>query len=170
MAARCGGHARASNFTCRSVCSLASKRAPITARIALSASSRHARSEMLNPRVARLLVVDDEPMIGRAIRRSFVQWDVSISESAAAALKRFDDGERFDAIVCDMMMPNMTGGALYDALVQSVPEQAERMIFVTGGALTPETRAFVSEHADRVVQKPFDLAELERRIRARVGA
>ncbi len=108
-------------------------------------------------------------MIGRALRRSFAQWDVSISESGAEALKRFEAGERFDVIICDIMMPKMTGGALHDQLAVSLPDQAERMIFVTGGALTPESRAFVRTHAERVVLKPFDLPDLERRIRARVG-
>ena len=119
-------------------------------------------------RPLRILVIDDEPMIGRAIRRSLGHWDVSVSLSAVEALKRFEDGERFEAIVCDMMMPGMTGSALHAELVRLVPEQAARMTFVTGGALTPETEAFVEEHPGRIVSKPFDIGELERRIRARI--
>jgi CheY-like chemotaxis protein len=117
----------------------------------------------------RVLVIDDEPMIGRAIRRALAKEDVSVSLSAAEALKRFEEGERFDAIVCDMMMPSMTGGALHGELVRLVPDQAARMIFLTGGALTPETRAFVAAHPDRVMSKPFDMVDLERRLREHVG-
>ncbi len=121
------------------------------------------------PRPPRILVIDDEPLAGRAIRRSLVEWDVSVSLSAVEALQRFVRGERFDAIVCDVMMPNMTGSALHAELLRLVPEQAERMIFVTGGALTPETQAFVEEHSDRVMLKPFVIRELQRRIRERLG-
>ena len=120
-------------------------------------------------RPPRILVIDDEPMIGRVIRRSLAQWDVSVSLSAVEALERLENGERFDAIVCDMMMPAMTGSALHAELARTLPEQAARMIFVTGGALTPETVAFVTEHADRVVSKPFEIAELERRVKERIG-
>lgn len=119
-------------------------------------------------RLARILVIDDEPMIGRAMRRSLVDWDVSVSLSAFEALKRFEDGERFDAIVCDIMMPEMTGCALHEELVRLLPDQAARMIFVTGGALTPETRAFLAVNADRVMSKPFDIRVLERRMREHV--
>jgi CheY-like chemotaxis protein len=119
-------------------------------------------------RPPRILVIDDEPMIGRAIRRGLGQWDVSVSLSAVEALKRFEDGERFEAIVCDMMMPGMTGSTLHGELVRLLPDQAARMIFVTGGALTPETEAFVKEHPDRIVSKPFDVGDLERRMRARI--
>lgn len=125
---------------------------------------------MSNPdHLPRILVIDDEPMIGRAIRRSLVKWNVTLSEEPADALKRIGDGERFDVIVCDMMMPVMTGAALHDELVILVPEQAARMLFLTGGALTAETRAFVDEHADRVMAKPFEMQELERWIQERVG-
>ena len=57
------------------------------------------------------------------------------------ALARITAGERFDVILCDLMMPHMTGMDLHAALAGAVPEQAERMIFMTGGAFTPSARA-----------------------------
>ena len=109
----------------------------------------------------RLLVVDDDS----AIRRSFTRFvrnrhDVVVAESAADALQQLQDGERFDVILCDMMMPEISGQDFYARVQELVPEQAERVVFMTGGAFTSETRDFLPT-ARRLLEKPFEAAQLE---------
>jgi CheY-like chemotaxis protein len=93
---------------------------------------------------------------------------VTVATAAAQALQRIVGGERFDVIISDIMMPGMTGAELYAEVLRLVPEQAERMIFITGGATTTETRGFVSRMASRVVGKPIEGETLARRIQERL--
>ena len=117
-------------------------------------------------RRGKVLVVDDEPMIGRAIKRALQQdHDVSLATSAGEAWERVTSGERFDVILCDLMMPQMTGMELHAELLGAVPEQASVMVFLTGGAFTPGARAFLDGIANQRIDKPFDAQH----IRAIVG-
>ena len=120
-------------------------------------------------RRGRVLVVDDEPLVGMAVRRAIGgDHDVEVVTSARAALERLG-AERFDAVVCDLLMPEMTGMDLLEAVSERFPEIAERMLFVTGGAFTPAARRFVEENRERCLEKPFEVAVLRRLVRRRVG-
>ncbi len=108
-------------------------------------------------RRGRLLVVDDEPMVARAVARTLNgEHDVSIATGAGDALSRITAGERFDIILCDLMMPQMTGMDLHAELLRAVPQQAAQMIFVTGGAFTPGAREFLDNVPNQRIEKPFD--------------
>ncbi len=65
---------------------------------------------------------------------------------------------RFDVIFCDLMMPDLTGMAVHEAVSRQCPEIANSMIFVTGGTFTDEARTFAARHATRCLFKPFDTA------------
>ncbi|MBA3672703.1 MAG: response regulator, partial [Gemmatimonadaceae bacterium] len=69
-------------------------------------------------------------------------------------------GEKFDLILCDLMMPDMTGMQLHAELSRVAPDQADRMIFLTGGAFTNEARQFLSEIPKEHLEKPFEPANL----------
>jgi CheY-like chemotaxis protein/two-component sensor histidine kinase len=115
----------------------------------------------LPTRRARVLVVDDEPMIMTAIGRALaLDHDVVSTENAVDALERIIRGDRFDIIVCDLMMPQMTGMDLYRELLQRVPEQATRMVFLSGGAFTAAARSFLDEVPNHRLDKPFDTRQL----------
>ena len=117
----------------------------------------------------RVLVVDDEPLVGRALRRSLEEeHEVVLVTSAREALLRLNAGEQFDAILCDIMMPEMTGYELYDQLLGSARDQARRMIFVTGGAFTPKARDFLDRVENKRVEKPFDVDRLKTLVRKMV--
>jgi signal transduction histidine kinase len=112
-------------------------------------------------RRGRVLVVDDEPMIATAIKRALgLDHDVLTTETAIAALERILDGDRFDIIVCDLMMPQMTGMELYHELVGRAPDQAERIVFLSGGAFTAAARAFLDNVPNQRLEKPFDTRQL----------
>jgi len=108
-------------------------------------------------RRARLLVVDDEPLVARGVTR-LLQGECSAESTSSAreALERLSRGERFDLLLCDVMMPEMSGEAFFHQLGQVAPDQSERVVFITGGAFTPEARAFLeSLPPGRCIFKPL---------------
>jgi signal transduction histidine kinase len=120
-------------------------------------------------RRGRVAVVDDEPAIRRAAERLLApEHDVVSFEDARSVAERIRGGERFDAILCDILMPGMTGIDLHRALREIAPAQADAMIFITGGAFTSEGRAFLDGVTNPVLEKPFDTPEVRRAIRALV--
>ncbi|WNG43207.1 response regulator [Archangium minus] len=121
-------------------------------------------------RRGRILVVDDEPMIGVAIRRTLQrEHEVVTLTSAREAHARLLAGEHFDVVLCDVMMPEMSGVELHQALASGAPAVAERMVFLTGGAFTPVARAFLNQVKNHRVDKPFSSDELRELVRRLVG-
>jgi CheY-like chemotaxis protein len=120
-------------------------------------------------RTARLLVVDDEPQIGNTLRLLLQpECDVSPTTSARAALARIQAGERFDVIFCDLMMPEMSGMDFHASLLEKNADQADRVVFMTGGVYTASSREFLERMSDRCIEKPFDMAQLRALIASRV--
>ena len=109
---------------------------------------------------ADVLVVDDEPMVGRAITRMLVPHHrVTAVLGAAEALAALSNGH-FDAILCDLAMPDMTGMALHDKLQAEAPALAARMVFLTGGGFTREAAEFLDRVPNARLEKPFSPAQL----------
>ncbi|HTN53223.1 MAG TPA: ATP-binding protein [Anaeromyxobacter sp.] len=105
----------------------------------------------------RVLVVDDDPLVARAIVRTLGKsHEVETVAAAAEALARLDSGRRYDAILCDLMMPQMTGMELHERLASGDPDHARRMIFVTGGAFTERAAEFLRSTPNPCLEKPFD--------------
>jgi signal transduction histidine kinase len=116
---------------------------------------------LLATRRGRVLVVDDEPLIATAIGRTLgLDHDVVLASAAATALERIHNGEEFDVILCDLMMPQMTGMDLYGELVRTAPGQAERVVFLSGGAFTAAARKFLEDVPNQRLEKPFDTRQL----------
>jgi signal transduction histidine kinase len=113
-------------------------------------------------RRARVLVVEDEPALGRMLPRLLAPHEVTVVDRAADALARIEAGEVYDAILCDLMMPEMTGMDFHDALLQGHPEVAARIVFMSGGVFTPAARAFMERVPNRRLDKPFDRVTLVR--------
>jgi signal transduction histidine kinase len=109
----------------------------------------------------RILIVDDEVALARALRRRLSQHhEVTTLTSGSEALACVARGERFDAILLDVMMPDITGMEVYERLVRLVPEQAARVVFVTGGAFTARAREFLDRVPNPRVEKPIDTTAL----------
>jgi len=130
-------------------------------------ASREAPAPTPPPRPGRLLVLDDEPIIGAAVRRMCAgQLEVEAATCPRAVLERIRAGERFDHILCDLMMPVMTGMEFEAELARVAPDQARRMTFMTGGAFTEAAAAFVVQRRGHCLDKPFDLDQLRRALHA----
>jgi len=110
---------------------------------------------------ARVLVVDDEPLVATVLQRTLqADHDVVAVGSARAALDRLGRGERFDAVLCDLLMPGMSGMELHRTLVAAGDPHARRMLFLTGGAFTAPARAFLDATGADCLEKPFELDAL----------
>jgi PAS domain S-box-containing protein len=117
------------------------------------------------PRV-RLLVVDDEPYICTAIQRLLRrEHQVTALTTVKDAMSLVEGGERFDVILSDLMMPEQNGEDFYKELHRVDPEQARRMIFMTGGAYTPRSEEFLRSSRLPQVSKPLSLEVLQGAIR-----
>ena len=117
-------------------------------------------------RRGRILVIDDEPLLCAAMSRALsAEHEVTTFETARDALELIADGEVFDVILCDLMMPQMSGMDFHGELVRVAPRQAERTIFVTGGAFDPFARAFLDRVGLPRMEKPVDVQSLRALIR-----
>jgi PAS domain S-box-containing protein len=115
----------------------------------------------------RVLVVDDEPLVGGAIARLLSSdHEVEVLTSAAEAARRADAGERWDVVLCDLIMPDVSGMDLARRLEQSAPALARRLVFITGGAYTEASRAFLAARGRRWLEKPIDPKALRALVRA----
>ena len=111
----------------------------------------------------RILIVDDDAGVAAVVRGTLADaYAVVVETDPAAALGRLAQGERFDLILCDVMMPGVTGVDLHEAVGRLDLAQAARMVFMTGGAFTARARAFLADPARVWLAKPFEPLELRR--------
>jgi PAS domain S-box-containing protein len=129
-----------------------------------------ARAAPAPERRSRVLVVDDEPFVLRTLERILSPvHEVAVAGSAPEALGRIDAGVEFDAILCDVMMPVMSGIQFQAELARRRPALADRIAFVTGGAFTDDVRAFLEATHAPVVEKPFTSAQILDAVRRLAG-
>ena len=111
--------------------------------------------------MARLLVIDDEPLVGMVIRRALEDaHHVTVEESARAALRLIEGGAKFDAILTDLHMPDGDGLWLREEIGRLDPVLQRRMLFLTGGATQAEEDELRNTPGIRWLAKPFRSAEL----------
>jgi len=109
----------------------------------------------------RLLVVDDEPALLRSVHALLSQsHDVVTASSGREALALLRTDHRFDAVLADLMMADVTGMDLYDAVLAEVPGLAASFVFMTGGTFTARGREFLEMVPNRCLEKPFDAEQL----------
>ncbi len=107
----------------------------------------------------RILVVDDEPVIGAVLRRIFKggSHEVTVVQDGRKALGMIDAGAEFDVIFCDVVMPEITGTEVYETIRARHPRLLDRFVFITGGALQESARRILASATATVLHKPFDL-------------
>ena len=117
-------------------------------------------------RRGRLLIVDDEVMFSGSLRRMFSnEHEVSVANHGRDVIGLLRDGERFDAILCDLVMPEVSGIDLYKELRRIAPDQADCVIFLTGGAFSEHAQHFLGEVENPWFEKPCNLELLRAAVR-----
>ena len=120
-------------------------------------------------RRARVLILDDEPLVCASIRRMLArEHDVVIFTDARDALVSLLRGDAYDVVFCDLMMPEMNGMDFHAELVRSLPRVADDIVFFTGGAFTPRARAFLDRIPNARLDKPPAQQSLRALIRERL--
>jgi signal transduction histidine kinase len=110
---------------------------------------------------ARVLIVDDETMLLTAYRRWLDGvYHVQTAVNGREAIGLLEHDADWDAILCDIMMPEVDGVGVYEWVATHRPEMLERLLFCTGGAFTTRSLAFTERMGDRVLQKPVALPQL----------
>ncbi|MDY7226502.1 ATP-binding protein [Hyalangium rubrum] len=108
-------------------------------------------------RRGRIVVVDDEQLVLNAIKRALrTEHDVTVFNRAQAALEWMEQGEPWDVLLCDLMMPEMTGMEFHAELSRRWPERLKDVVFVTGGAFTEGAREFLGQPSISRLEKPFE--------------
>ena len=112
----------------------------------------------------RILVVDDEVRVARSLERLLQPNTVVIAVGGDDAIKALESSSSFDIILCDVMMPNVSGLQLYDYVSKNLPGLEERFIFMTGGAFTDEARVFLETVSNPCLLKPIDVEQLNQQL------
>jgi PAS domain S-box-containing protein len=127
-------------------------------------------SESVGVERRRMLVVDGDQYVGEALERSLSDLaDVEATTDGRAALDRLGSGQRWDVILCDLEMPEMSGTDLYREVLRVAPDAAACIVFMTAGAFTPKARAFLEGVHNLCLEKPLDIGNL-RSLIARAGS
>lgn len=109
----------------------------------------------------RVLVIDDEPALSAVVRRLLRgEHEVVCSVDAREGLELLGRGAAFDVIICDIMMPNMSGIEFFERLRQRHPELTSRVVFMTGGAFHASAQQFLRTVSNPVLDKPFETRAL----------
>ncbi|KFE66252.1 hypothetical protein DB31_1317 [Hyalangium minutum] len=111
----------------------------------------------------RLLLIDAEPAVGTSVRRLLQEaHEVHSVQDVRVALNLLSRGERYDAILCDVVLPGMSGVDLLRELEQREPGLARRTGFMTSGALSMPSRELISSYSGELLEKPFEPERLRR--------
>jgi CheY-like chemotaxis protein len=113
----------------------------------------------------RVLVIDDEPALSAVVRRLLRgEHEVVGFTDAREALERLKGDPTFDVVLCDLMMPNMSGSDFYERLSARLPQLAARTVFMTGGAFNSAAKEFLRRVIHPVLEKPFETQALHEAI------
>jgi PAS domain S-box-containing protein len=118
---------------------------------------------------ATVLIVDDDAVVAKTLSRVLKDHDLAIATNGREALDMLLTGRAFDVILCDLMMPVMNGMELHAELKATLPHVVERVVFITGGAFTPSTRAFLDSTPNECLQKPYDVGRLRALVQKAAG-
>jgi signal transduction histidine kinase/ActR/RegA family two-component response regulator len=124
----------------------------------------HAVRRKTDPQRTRVLLIDDEPLVARVMARTLSsQFDVSVAASATDALAIIDanpSGRGFDVVLCDIMMPGVTGIEFAEMLSERDPALRAHTLFLTGGAVTTEAVSFLEREDVQYLSKPVATKDL----------
>jgi PAS domain S-box-containing protein len=119
-------------------------------------------------RRGRILIIDDDVIVATAIARSLESHEVRVETRARDGLEQILGQRGYDLVICDLMMPDMTGMELHAALSDASPGDADRLVFITGGTFTASAQQFLDRVSNPRLEKPFDPLELQALVASRM--
>jgi two-component system NtrC family sensor kinase len=112
---------------------------------------------------ARILVIDDEPLLGRTLGFMLEEkHDVVVVSGGAEALRRLEADASFDLVLCDLDMPGVNGGEVHAAMGRQYPSLLSRFVLMSGGACSLWAEEFLARYSGAQLEKPFTAADVER--------
>ena len=123
-------------------------------------------------RRGQILIVDDEISVSRTLRALLqAEHDVVLTGDGSQALAAIATAPSagFDVIMCDLMMPGMSGMELYERIRREHPGLETRIVFMTGGVSMDRAREFLATTVNLTFEKPFDFERLRRTLRRLVA-
>ena len=118
----------------------------------------------------RILVIDDEALVRDAVVQMLSQHEVVQARSGREGKEVLSRDTGFDVILCDLMMPDVSGMDLAAWLETRDSSLLKRVVFVTGGAFTPRAHDFLAQGEYVRLDKPFDRDQLLRRVQQTMKA
>lgn len=116
-----------------------------------------------------VLVVDDEPEICKLVERVLgSDYAVTSATDPVTALGWIRDGQRFDLIISDVMMPRLTGLGLLEAINLADRAQGDKLVFLTASVLPSEIEATFRGLPNHVLRKPIGIAALRAFVKSRL--
>ncbi len=121
------------------------------------------KKNILNIKRKRILIIDDEENLLKSFKRLLEdKHDVTIATSGASAMQLLAKNENeFDVLLVDIMMPEMSGADVYRKIGEKYPALLKSIIFMSGGAYTPELKNFLETVKNPHLDKPFQKEELD---------
>jgi len=116
-----------------------------------------------------VMVIDDEQAIRSLAARALRSLDVLAFANGGEALAFLEEGIAPDVILCDLMMPDLTGRDVYEVIDSRWPELSERVVFLTGGVFVQEMSEWIDGLDNLIVEKPFGIRELRELVSDRVA-
>lgn len=111
---------------------------------------------------SRIFVIDDEPLLGQTLTYAFAgRHDLVLATSGREAIRRLAEDANYDLVLCDLMMPDVSGPKVFEVVEQEHPELVPRFAFMTGGAFTERAQEFLERYSGRRIDKPFTISEIE---------
>jgi two-component system cell cycle sensor histidine kinase/response regulator CckA len=105
-------------------------------------------------------------LLGQTLLYAFKgRHDVTVCTSGRDALLKLEKDAKFDLVLCDLMMPDVSGAAVYENVKQCHPELVGRFVFMTGGAFTERAREFLAQYPGAQLEKPFNINDVEKLLR-----
>ncbi|HKA87097.1 MAG TPA: response regulator [Haliangiales bacterium] len=129
-----------------------------------------ARAPAVLARKRRFLIIEDEELVARALARILGrEHEVIVETDPHLALARIARGEIYDIVFCDVMMPQMSGRAVFQSISVANAGLRDRVVFVTGGVFTPELEEFLASVKNPVLTKPFAAESIRALVASRLG-
>jgi PAS domain S-box-containing protein len=124
-------------------------------------SGTERRKRLSRPRRRRVLVVDDETLLARSIELQLQdEHDVELVINGHDAVEKLRGDVRYDLVLCDMMLPDISGMDVFDQARALANGSHERFVFMTGGSFSPRVFKFLRDNEVPCLEKPFTAEQL----------